>query len=81
MVFVSLAILITVSIFQYRIEAVSSGKIEDSRLTGITCVRDIIAKRNIVIRWIIILGLLFYVILVAEYGPGYSAAEFIYKDF
>ena len=25
--------------------------------------------------------MLFYVILLAEYGPGYSAAEFIYKDF
>ena len=80
-VFISLAILITVSILQYRIEEASAGRIDDSRLTGITCVRDIIAKRNIVIRWIVILGLLFFVILVAEYGPGYSAAEFIYKDF
>lgn len=70
---VSLAVFIFVSALQYRIE--------ESKISGYTSVRDIIADKNIVIRWLIIIGLLFYVILLAEYGPGYSAAEFIYKDF
>lgn len=43
--------------------------------------RDRIARRNIVIRWVIWYALLFSVILFGYYGPGYSAAEFIYQGF
>jgi D-alanyl-lipoteichoic acid acyltransferase DltB (MBOAT superfamily) len=68
---VSLIVLLLVSVTQYRLEAGGSGR----------NVRDIIADKKMVIRWIIYIGLFFYVILLAEYGPGYSAAEFIYKDF
>ena len=68
---VSLLILLFVSIVQYRLQAQGSTK----------SVRDIIADKNLVIRWMIYIALFFYVILLAEYGPGYSAAEFIYKDF
>ncbi|WP_022768137.1 MBOAT family O-acyltransferase [Butyrivibrio sp. NC2007] len=68
---VSLAVLITVSTLQYRMEG------QD----GPSNIRELIASKGIVLRWVIFIGLLFYVILLAEYGPGYSAAEFIYKDF
>ena len=78
---VSLAILITVSVMQYRMEQCEAGKLENSALLGFSNVREILASRGIVLRWVILIGLLFYVILLAEYGPGYSAAEFIYKDF
>lgn len=44
-------------------------------------VREAIASRPIVLRFIIWLALLFYVILLGQYGPGYSAAEFIYQGF
>jgi len=44
-------------------------------------VRDIIATRPIVVRFLIWYALLFYVILLGNYGPGYSAAEFIYQGF
>lgn len=44
-------------------------------------VRKAIASKNIVLRWIIWFALLFYVILLGCYGPGYSAAEFIYQGF
>ncbi len=44
-------------------------------------VRERIARKHIVIRWIIWYALLFYVILLGYYGPGYSAAEFIYQGF
>ncbi len=44
-------------------------------------VREWLAQRNIVIRWIILYALLFYVILLGYYGPGYSASEFIYQGF
>lgn len=44
-------------------------------------VRERIARKNIVIRWMIWYALLFYVILLGYYGPGYSAAEFIYQGF
>ncbi len=69
---VSLFVLITVSVLQYRMEDTTDG---------ITSVRELIASKGIVLRWIIWIAFLFYVILLAEYGPGYSAAEFIYKDF
>lgn len=44
-------------------------------------VRDRIAAKELPIRWIIWYALLFYVILLGCYGPGYSAAEFIYQGF
>ena len=44
-------------------------------------VRDRIAGRPLPLRWLIWMGLLFYVILLGNYGPGYSAAEFIYQGF
>lgn len=80
-VFLSLMILAVVSLVQYRIEMAATGKLSDSGLSRYSCVRDYLADKNIVLRWVIIIALLFYVILLAEYGPGYSAAEFIYKDF
>lgn len=44
-------------------------------------VREWIAQKRIVVRWGIWYALLFYVILLGYYGPGYSAAEFIYQGF
>ena len=69
---VSLAILITASVIQYRME---------ERKEGPSNIRELMASKGIVLRWVLIIAFLFYVILLAEYGPGYSAAEFIYKDF
>lgn len=44
-------------------------------------VRESIAKKPLPLRWILWYGLLFAVILLGYYGPGYSAAEFIYQGF
>lgn len=44
-------------------------------------VRDMLAKKNIVIRWIVLYALLFFVIIFGQYGPGFDAAEFIYQGF
>lgn len=44
-------------------------------------IRERLEKKNIVIRWIVLYALLFYVILLGQYGPGYSASEFIYQNF
>lgn len=44
-------------------------------------IRESISKRKLPVRWIIWYALLFYVILLGYYGPGYSAAEFIYQGF
>ena len=44
-------------------------------------IREWLAKKNIVVRWILLYALLFWVILMGNYGPGYSAAEFIYQGF
>lgn len=44
-------------------------------------VRERLSHKNIIIRWIAWYALLFYVILLGYYGPGYSAAEFIYQGF
>lgn len=46
-----------------------------------TAIRESIAGKKIIIRWIIWYALLFYVILLGYYGPGYSVQEFIYKGF
>lgn len=44
-------------------------------------VRDRIAGWKWPLRWILWYALLFYVILLGCYGPGYSASEFIYQGF
>ena len=44
-------------------------------------VRGIIAEQNLVFRWFIYLLLIFCVLLWGQYGPGYSASEFIYQGF
>ncbi|MCR4763984.1 MAG: MBOAT family protein [Lachnospiraceae bacterium] len=44
-------------------------------------IRNRIAAMPIAIRWLLWFALLFYVVLLGEYGPGYSAAEFIYRGF
>ncbi len=62
---VSLSIFITVSVLQER-----KGS-----------VRDLIAAKKLPVRWLLWYALLFYTILLGYYGPGYSAAEFIYQGF
>lgn len=44
-------------------------------------VRERLEKRGILLRWAVLYALLFYVILLGQYGPGYSASEFIYQNF
>ncbi|MDE7248214.1 MAG: MBOAT family protein, partial [Lachnospiraceae bacterium] len=44
-------------------------------------VRDRIAKKPLPVRWMLWYALLFSVILLGYYGPGYSASEFIYQGF
>lgn len=76
---VSLVALLVVSLVQKKIE--EHPEQFEMPMDGSGCVRDLIAKKTIVIRFIIWFALLFYVILLGQYGPGYSAAEFIYQGF
>ena len=52
-----------------------------SIMQGKGSVRDRIAGKKLFQRWVIWYALLFMVILLGYYGPGYSAAEFIYQGF
>lgn len=62
---ISLGILLAVSLLKER---------------GIS-VRESISGKKLPVRWCIWYALLFYTILLGYYGPGYSAAEFIYQGF
>lgn len=44
-------------------------------------VREWIAGQNIIFRWFIWIGLFLIVLIYGKYGPGYDAAEFIYRGF
>ena len=77
----SLAILITVSAIQYRMELVRDGKITGSRFEGYSNIREYIASGKPVVRWLIYIALFFFVLLLAQYGPGFSTADFIYREF
>lgn len=44
-------------------------------------IRDVIAKRNIIVRWSIFYAMIFFVMIFGNYGPGYDAAQFIYQAF
>ncbi|MDD2970523.1 MAG: MBOAT family protein [Lachnospiraceae bacterium] len=44
-------------------------------------IRERIAEKPLPVRWIIFFAAIFYVILLGNYGPDFSAAEFIYQGF
>ncbi len=44
-------------------------------------VREELSKKNIVIRWVILLALIFFVIIFGAYGAGYTPVEPMYADF
>lgn len=44
-------------------------------------IREKFFQQNIVLRWAISLGLIFSIIILGVYGPGYSASQFIYFQF
>lgn len=44
-------------------------------------VRQMIADRNIVFRWIIYYAAFFAIVIFGMYGPGYNANDFIYANF
>ena len=45
------------------------------------CVRDMLAKQNLVVRWAIIYAAIFAVLIFGIYGPNYDASQFIYMQF
>ena len=44
-------------------------------------IRDVIAKQNIVFRWILYLGLIAGILIFGMYGSGYNAGAFFYGKF
>ncbi len=44
-------------------------------------VREVLAKQNLIFRWLIIFIGLFAVLVYGIYGPGYNASSFIYEQF
>ena len=44
-------------------------------------IRDFAAKRNIVIRWALYLGLIMYTVIFGAYGLGYIPVDPIYAQF
>lgn len=44
-------------------------------------IRDVIAKQNIVFRWILYLGLIAGILVFGMYGSGYNAGAFFYGQF
>lgn len=63
--FIALIILVTVSILQEN---------------GMK-IRETLAKQNTVYRWLILLVLLIIVLVFGTYGPGFTAADFIYQAY
>lgn len=62
-------ILFLVSVQQKKFRAEGSG------------VREMLAKQNLVFRWGIYYMLIFSVIILGFYGPGYDVSRFIYQNF
>lgn len=44
-------------------------------------VRELVAKQNIIIRWSAYYLLIFGIIILGVYGPGYNVANFVYAQF
>ncbi|MDE7262909.1 MAG: hypothetical protein K2N78_12745 [Oscillospiraceae bacterium] len=44
-------------------------------------VREVLARQNLVFRWLVYIALVLAVVVLGRYGPGYDAAAFIYAGF
>ncbi len=44
-------------------------------------IRETIAQQNVFIRWSLVIGMIFVVMIFGVYGPGYNASSFIYGAF
>lgn len=44
-------------------------------------VREMVAAKNIVLRWLLYYGIIFAIIILGIYGPGYNASDFVYTRF
>ena len=75
---VSVIALGLVSRYQQRLDEEAAGAGTEYDFHGI---RSRIARFPLAGRWLIWYALLFYVILLGQYGPDFSAAEFIYQGF
>ncbi len=45
------------------------------------CIRDDLAKQNLIFRWIVLYGIIFAIIIFGIYGRGYNVQSFIYGQF
>lgn len=66
---VSVGVLLLVSILQEKLHR--EGK----------TVRGVLAEQNLWFRWGVYYALIFAILILGFYGPGYSASEFIYQNF
>ncbi len=46
-----------------------------------TPLREALSRRSLALRWALIFGCLFFVLIFGVYGPGYGATGFIYEQF
>ena len=44
-------------------------------------IRETIARQNVVLRWCVYYGAIFFLVIFGMYGIGYDAASFIYQNF
>lgn len=44
-------------------------------------VREWLARQNLVFRWVVLFALIFGIVFMGSYGPGYDAQSFIYEQF
>ena len=52
-----------------------------SRYEETASARDWLASKGIVLRWLLLYGLLFSVLIFGIYGPAYEASDFIYMNY
>ena len=44
-------------------------------------IREILDEKCLALRWVVLLGGIFAVVLMGVYGPGVQASEFVYMQF
>ena len=78
---VDFLIIIVCCVIWFLISLYEERHMRENGGDGTTAFREMLDRKSLLVRWIILLVGFAFVLALGIYGPGYDAAAFIYRGF